>query len=96
MKNQKTKFLCGQCGYESAKWLGKRPSCLSWNSFVEEKRRNINEGLRFGITKWLYVGVNIEDIAYKTAVTPYIKIAIDDEDLAAFLGIINIAAVSTK
>ncbi|MDR2191779.1 MAG: DNA repair protein RadA [Endomicrobium sp.] len=37
MKNQKTKFLCGQCGYESAKWLGKCPACLSWNSFVEER-----------------------------------------------------------
>ncbi|MCL2390500.1 MAG: AAA family ATPase, partial [Endomicrobia bacterium] len=33
----KTKFLCQQCGYESAQWLGKCPGCGSWNSFTEEK-----------------------------------------------------------
>jgi DNA repair protein RadA/Sms len=32
----KTSFFCQSCGYESAKWLGKCPSCNSWNSFVEE------------------------------------------------------------
>jgi len=39
MKKQKTKvsFLCQQCGYESAQWLGKCPGCGSWNSFVEER-----------------------------------------------------------
>ncbi|MDR3071288.1 MAG: DNA repair protein RadA [Endomicrobium sp.] len=37
MKKQKTKFLCQQCGYESAKWLGRCSSCGTWNSFSEEK-----------------------------------------------------------
>jgi DNA repair protein RadA/Sms len=32
----KTLFFCQSCGYESAKWLGKCPSCDSWNTFVEE------------------------------------------------------------
>ena len=32
-----TVFFCKECGYESAKWLGKCPACNSWNSFVEEK-----------------------------------------------------------
>lgn len=32
----KTIFFCQNCGYESAKWLGKCPSCNEWNSFVEE------------------------------------------------------------
>ena len=30
-------FFCKECGYESAKWMGKCPGCNSWNSFVEEK-----------------------------------------------------------
>lgn len=30
-------FFCKECGYESAKWLGKCPSCNNWNTFVEEK-----------------------------------------------------------
>lgn len=32
----KTAFFCNQCGFESAKWLGKCPSCHQWNSMVEE------------------------------------------------------------
>ncbi len=32
----KTLFFCQSCGYESPKWIGKCPSCNSWNSFVEE------------------------------------------------------------
>jgi DNA repair protein RadA/Sms len=32
----KSSFFCQQCGHESAKWLGKCPSCGTWNSFVEE------------------------------------------------------------
>lgn len=38
-KVAKTIFLCNECGYESAKWLGKCPACGEWNSFVEEKVR---------------------------------------------------------
>lgn len=30
-----TSFVCQQCGYESPQWLGKCPSCQSWNSLVE-------------------------------------------------------------
>ncbi|SFE71266.1 DNA repair protein RadA/Sms [Chitinophaga sp. CF118] len=33
----KTAFFCQHCGYESAKWTGKCPSCGQWNTFVEEK-----------------------------------------------------------
>jgi len=32
----KTAYFCQSCGYESAKWLGKCPSCNQWNTFVEE------------------------------------------------------------
>jgi DNA repair protein RadA/Sms len=36
MSKTKSSFFCQQCGYESAKWLGKCPSCTQWNTFVEE------------------------------------------------------------
>ena len=35
MKN-KQYYVCQNCGYRSAKWLGKCPSCEAWNSFIEE------------------------------------------------------------
>lgn len=36
MSKIKTAFFCGNCGYESAKWLGKCPACNQWNTFIEE------------------------------------------------------------
>ena len=36
MSKIKTAFFCSNCGYESAKWLGKCPSCSEWNTFTEE------------------------------------------------------------
>lgn len=36
MAKIKSAYFCQSCGYESAKWLGKCPSCNEWNSFVEE------------------------------------------------------------
>ena len=37
MAKTKTVFVCSNCGYESAKWIGKCPGCNEWNSFYEEK-----------------------------------------------------------
>ena len=36
MAKTKTIFVCQNCGYISPKWVGKCPSCNSWNSFTEE------------------------------------------------------------
>ncbi len=36
MSKIKSKFVCQQCGYESARWLGRCSGCNSWNSMEEE------------------------------------------------------------
>ncbi len=36
MAKTKTVYFCQSCGYESPKWVGKCPSCNSWNTFSEE------------------------------------------------------------
>lgn len=36
MAKVKTRFVCQQCGYSSAKWLGRCPQCQEWDSLVEE------------------------------------------------------------
>ena len=36
MAKSKTVFFCQNCGNESAKWVGKCPSCDEWNTYVEE------------------------------------------------------------
>ena len=36
MKSQKTVYVCSECDYQSAKWLGRCPSCGAWNTMTEE------------------------------------------------------------
>lgn len=36
MAKSKTQYFCQSCGHEASKWMGKCPSCGTWNSFVEE------------------------------------------------------------
>lgn len=35
MAKDKTVYVCSNCGQESAKWIGKCPSCGQWNTFKE-------------------------------------------------------------
>jgi DNA repair protein RadA/Sms len=36
MAKVKTTFFCQNCGAQSAKWIGKCPSCGEWNTYIEE------------------------------------------------------------
>src|SRR5690554_7296838 len=36
MAKIRTSYFCQNCGAESAKWIGKCPSCGEWNTYVEE------------------------------------------------------------
>ena len=38
MSKSKTIFYCSNCGAQSPKWIGKCPSCETWNSYQEEIR----------------------------------------------------------
>jgi len=49
MSKIKTAFFCSNCGYESAKWLGKCPSCNQWNTFIEEL---IDKGVNRDEDRW--------------------------------------------
>jgi len=35
MAKDRVTYICGECGYESAKWMGKCPQCESWNTMTE-------------------------------------------------------------
>lgn len=38
MAKSKVVYVCSECGYETAKWMGKCPSCNSWSTFEEDFR----------------------------------------------------------
>ena len=46
MSKIKKAFFCTQCGYESAKWTGRCPSCQAWNSFTEEIIRKDDQSVQ--------------------------------------------------
>jgi len=48
---EKTIFVCGECGYETPRWMGKCPQCGSWNTLVEEERVSPKRSTRTAGTK---------------------------------------------
>ena len=42
MKSKKVVFVCKNCGYDSAKWSGRCPSCGEWNSMSEFSERKFS------------------------------------------------------
>lgn len=87
MSKVKSAFFCTNCGYESAKWLGKCPSCANWNTFVQEiiqrdnsKKENswkeLNEDSKNGKT------IALSDIK----AGEQIRIVTPDEELNRVLG----------
>lgn len=39
-------FICSECGFETAKWMGKCPDCGSWNTLNEEIRQEQPKGFK--------------------------------------------------
>ena len=37
MAKSKSVYVCNNCGYEAAGWMGKCPNCDTWNSLIEER-----------------------------------------------------------
>lgn len=44
---EKSRFVCGECGYETVKWLGCCPTCGSWNTLVEVTHEASEKNRRF-------------------------------------------------
>jgi DNA repair protein RadA/Sms len=63
MAKEKTVYICQNCAAESAKWLGRCPSCGSWNTFVEEVVRNTPIKSVLPSQKGLATPVNLRDIS---------------------------------
>ncbi len=39
----KVSYVCQNCGYVTASWLGKCPECGTWNSFAEQFETKVKE-----------------------------------------------------
>ncbi|HEL0665615.1 TPA: DNA repair protein RadA [Streptococcus equi subsp. zooepidemicus] len=50
MAKKKARFICGECGYQSLKYLGRCPNCSAWSSFVEETEVKDVKNARISLT----------------------------------------------
>ncbi|GGD27070.1 MULTISPECIES: DNA repair protein RadA [Pontibacillus] len=74
MAKQKSKFVCQECGYETAKWMGKCPSCHQWNTLVEERVASKSTGRHTFVTSDAQTSKKPEKItAIETKEEPRIK-----------------------
>ena len=65
MAKSKSVFFCGECGYESSKWLGQCPACKAWNAFCEAPAvKKGGSSLREGMAASL--PVKIKDVSLET------------------------------
>ena len=70
MAKVRTKFVCQQCGYETARYMGKCPECGQWDTFVEETTlkeskgtaTNIRDNTRLVLIKDVEIGKEIRTL----------------------------------
>ena len=43
MSRNKLIYICGNCGYQTTKWLGRCPSCSQWNTFSEQREAELKK-----------------------------------------------------
>ncbi len=69
MAKDKIAYVCSHCGQESAKWIGKCPSCGQWNTFKEiriaadtgtQAAKNAGMGMRHGGAATMFGNVRSE------------------------------------
>ncbi len=53
MAKDRTVFICGECGYESMKWVGRCPACGSWNTMLEDHQVKTRPSAGGGIVQHL-------------------------------------------
>lgn len=82
MAKVKTAFFCSNCGFESARWQGKCPSCNEWNTFVEETIRKTKGSPIASKSRVDQNPIRITEVEAEI----YNRIAIGDTELNRVLG----------
>lgn len=61
----KTVYVCNECGYESAKWMGQCPGCRKWNTLEEEVVSTVKPALSQGAASGIAKAQPIGDISFE-------------------------------
>lgn len=87
MAKTKTSYFCQNCGAQSAKWIGRCPSCDQWNTYVEEviQKESKNEKVQ-GIVSTSTQRAKKPTPIQEIGIGDEIRIPIYDKELARVLG----------
>ena len=103
MAKTKTVFICNQCGYESAKWYGKCPSCGEWDSMSEEQiitetsKKSASKRVSSVSDKVLSLSkIDSSDVAVMNLNSLCLGDSIDSKSLIAAEAVIGIANVNIE
>lgn len=87
MAKTKTTFFCQNCGAQSAKWIGKCPSCNEWNTYIEEtiKQESKNDRLQL-FSSEKNQSANKPVLLQDVGLQNFPRIAVPGKELARVLG----------
>ena len=68
MAKVKSKYVCQNCGYETAGYLGKCPECNSWASFIEEIDTPISKAEVFITPEDAFTPLKLNEIEMNTGI----------------------------
>ncbi|MFW6264573.1 MAG: DNA repair protein RadA [Bacillota bacterium] len=69
MARSNKSYICQECSYKSSKWMGRCPSCDSWNTFQEENISGKNKNVLIQSEACPITDVNSgERLRYKTGI----------------------------
>ena len=82
MAKTKTAYFCQNCGFESAKWLGRCSSCGEWNTFVEELISKEPAAAHNSFSPEKSVAQRVDEIAFERQP----RLNIENEEVNRLLG----------
>lgn len=85
MAKIKSKFVCSNCSYNSAKYLGKCPDCGKWNSFEEEVESNVETSKTNRFSSMTVQSSGVQDLK-SVSVEDYQRLKTDIEEFDRVLG----------
>jgi DNA repair protein RadA/Sms len=86
MAKTKTSFFCQNCGTQSAKWIGKCPSCNEWNTYVEEVVSKGDDAKTPGIASTSSQRASKPQLVTEINLEQHHRIELYDKELSRVLG----------
>lgn len=86
MAKTKTTYFCQNCGAQSAKWIGRCPSCGEWNTYVEEIVSKGDDSKVPGIASTTTQRASKPQLVTEINLSEQHRIEIYDKELSRVLG----------